>query len=366
MSRARCWITDASRTSMGAFGGRHAAKSAIDLGVDAVTALNVQSPGALVLGNVVSAGLGQAPARQIVSGAELPLETPAWTVNRVCASGLMAAIDASLLLQTGRANSVIAVGAESMSRAPFYDDAARFGTKFGDQTLRDGLFWDGLRDFVDGSSMGAAADALAESEGYTRSEIDEWAAESAERARAVQATESIDGEPDEPLSRCRPEKLPALRPAFDPQGTTTAGNSSPLSDGACALLLSNASTAETDAEILDWHSASGPPAEFVSRPVDAIRALLSSNSLEASDIDLWEINEAFAVVSLHAQKALSLERSQVNARGGAVALGHPLGMTGARLLMTLRQQLIQRGGGTGVACACVGGGEAVAVLIRVG
>lgn len=362
---SRVFVLDGRRTSMGAFGGRHAGRSAVDLGMEAVAALPLGGIGELVLGNVVSAGLGQAPARQVAIGAGLDAKTPAYAVNRVCASGLQAILLAGRGLREG--GRAIAVGAESMSRAPFLDDAARFGRKFGDAALRDALHWDGLRDFADGSAMGVAADALAKAHGYSREECDAWAAESVARARGAvegRLAEIVGDEDDEPLGRCLPEKLGRLRPSFSPDGTTTPGNASPLTDGAAAVLLGT-EPSEGAAEILGWASVSGPPGEFVSRPVDAIRRLLSEHALRSSDVARFEINEAFAAVALHAARALDLDPARVNANGGAVALGHPLGASGVRLVLTLRRQLREAGGGLGIACACVGGGEAVAVLIRV-
>ena len=361
----RVFVTEGKRTAMGAFGGRHAARTAIELAVDAVAALPLDGVEEVVLGNVVSAGLGQAPARQVAIGAGLPATTPAYAVDRVCASGLQAILLAGRGLRDG--GRAVAVGAESMSRAPFLDDAARFGRKFGDAALRDALHWDGLRDFLDGSAMGVAADRLAAAQGYSREECDAWAAESVARARAAaarRAAEIVGDEDDEPLARCLPEKLARLRPAFSPDGVTTPGNASPLTDGAAAVLLAT-EPEDGSAEILGWASESGPPGEFVARPVDAIRRLLAAHDLRPADVDLFEINEAFAVGALHAAWALELDSARVNAEGGAVALGHPLGASGVRLVLTLRRQLIARGGGLGVACACVGGGEAVAVLLRV-
>lgn len=385
-------IVAAARTALGAFGGELASVTAPELACTAIKGLLAEtgvSPDAIDsvgLGCVLTAGLRQAPARQAALHAGLPNSTPCTTVNKVCGSSLQTLIYGYYELMASPAQCVIAGGMESMSQAPYLLPKARFGKRLGHGQMIDHLFFDGLENaYGDNSLMGLYAEKLAEQQNFSRAAIDELAIESTRRA--LQATEkglfqaeitphtistrkgdhTVDE--DEGPKNAKPSKIPTLRPAFSKDGVITAGNSSSLSDGAAALMLMTEQRAselglKPLAKILGFSSHATAPELFTTAPIGAITKLLTQLRLSTTDVDLYEINEAFAVVALAAITELALSPEQVNIYGGAVALGHPLGATGARLLVTLLNQLKQEDKTTGIATACIGGGEALAIAIE--
>ncbi len=385
-------IVGAARTPVGAFLGSLAAVSAPRLGAIAIRAALERSgvaPGdvsEVVMGNVLQAGVGQAPARQASIFAGLPETTPAWTLNKVCGSGLKAVISAAQAIALGDAEVVVAGGMESMSNAPYYDRSARTGVRMGNFELIDGLIHDGLWDVYGQTHMGLCAEACAVSQKIDRAEQDAYALESTTRAIAAakagafkaeivpveiegkKGEKTIVSEDDGPKG-ARPEKIPTLKPVFKKDGTVTAANSSSINDGAAALVLMSAERAAREgrtvlARLTGWGGAARAPLEFTIAPNDAIRATLARAKLTVKDVDLWEINEAFAVVSVANNRLLGLDPAIVNVRGGAVALGHPLGASGARILVTLLHAMKDLGKRRGVASLCIGGGEAVALIVE--
>ncbi|ORE85077.1 acetyl-CoA acetyltransferase, partial [Oceanococcus atlanticus] len=340
----------------------------------------------VIMGNVLSAGQGQAPARQAALAAGLPLATGCTTVNKMCGSGMKATMLAHDLLVAGSASCMVAGGMESMSNAPYLLERARSGYRLGHGRIVDHMFLDGLEDAYDkGQAMGVFAERTADHFSFTREAQDAFAIQSLERALAaassgrfaaeicaVTATSgkselSIDS--DEQPRKARPDKIPQLRPVFRADGTVTAANSSSISDGAAALVLMRASEAEKRAldpiaRIVGHATQAQEPAWFTTAPVGAIQRLLERNQWRNSDIDLWEINEAFAVVAMAAIQELQLPPEHVNIHGGACALGHPIGASGARILVTLLHALKATGGRRGVAALCIGGGEATAMGVE--
>ncbi|TNJ09174.1 acetyl-CoA acetyltransferase [Aeromonas veronii] len=382
-------IVAAKRTPMGAFQGALAEVTAPELGACAIEAalqqsgLRPEQVDEVFMGNVLAAGVGQAPARQALLKAGLPDSVPATTVNKVCGSGMKAVMLAADTIRLGDNRVVVAGGMESMSRAPYLLDNARSGFRMGHQKVLDHLFLDGLQDAYDGQLMGIHAQRSADQAGLTRSAMDEFALASLQRARDAQqagafASELISvyrGESlllaeDEQPGKGRPEKIPTLKPAFGKEGTITAANSSSISDGAAALILMDGATAQAWqvpvlARIVGYQSHAALPDEFTSAPIGAISRLLASLAWSVEEVDLFEINEAFAMVTMLAMSGVGIPHHKVNVHGGACALGHPLGASGARILVTLIAALRQRGLRRGVAALCIGGGEATAIAVEV-
>ena len=385
-------IVGGARTPLGTFQGALSAETAPDLGAAAIRAAVARSgfaPDAVdevLMGCVLPAGLGQAPARQAALGAGLPLSAVCTTVNKMCGSGMKAVMLGHDLLVSGSAAAVVAGGLESMSNAPYLLDRARGGYRMGHGRVLDHMFLDGLEDAYDrGRLMGTFAEDCAGAQGFTRAEQDEYALESLRRARAAVADGSFAAEiapvtakagrservvsEDEGPGRADPERIPSLKPAFRDGGTVTAANSSSISDGAAALVLMRRSDAERQRlrplAIVAGHSSfAHEPALFPTAPVGALRRLSERTGWSLRDVDLFEINEAFAVVALAAMRALDLPHDKVNVRGGACALGHPIGASGARILVTLLHALQGRGLRRGMAALCIGGGEATAVALE--
>jgi acetyl-CoA C-acetyltransferase len=384
-------ILSAARTPIGSFNGSLARVSAPDLGATALEGALDRAGVApdqldeVVMGNVVSAGVGQAPARQAAIGAGVPDAVPCFTVNKVCGSGLKAVMLADQSIRAGDAQVVAAGGMESMSQAPFLLDKARQGYGYGNGTLIDSLFHDGLRDPYSGDAMGVAGDLCAETCGVPRERQDAFSVESYTRAQA--ATENgqfaeeivpvtVKGrrgdtvvEQDEEPARTSFDKIPQLRPVFSKEGTVTAANASTINDGAAALVVASEEWAEANgktplARIVATAQHSQKPVEFTTAPIEAVRAVLDKAGLEMDDVDLFEINEAFAVVALAAQDALGIPHEKLNVRGGAVAVGHPIGASGARILTTLLHAMAETDAKRGLAAICNGGGEATAVIVE--
>ena len=372
-------IAGAARTPMGGFQGELAGITAPQLGAAAIKAvLNGQVPDEVIMGCVLPAGLGQAPARQAALGAGLPVSVPATTVNKMCGSGMKAVMLGYDAIAAGSADMVIAGGMESMSNAPYLLPKARTGLRMGHGEVKDHMFLDGLEDAYDkGRLMGSFAEDAATHYQFTRQMQDDYALASLDRA--LKADFSAEIAPvetragliskDEQPAKARPEKITTLKPAFAKDGTVTAANASSISDGAAALLLARASVAEARgltpvARIVGHASNAEAPAWFSRAPVGAIRKLLEKIGWNIDQVDLFEVNEAFAVVALIAMHDLGIPHEKLNVHGGACALGHPIGASGARIIVTLINALKQRGLKRGVAAVCIGGGEATAVAIE--
>jgi len=391
MSEDPIVIVSSARTPMGGFQGELKELTAPALGAASIRGAIERSrvPAAeiseVLMGCVLSAGLGQAPARQAALGAGLPESVPCTTISKVCGSGLKAVALAHDLLAVGSATVAVAGGMESMSNAPYLLDRARAGYRLGHRQVLDHMFLDGLEDaYQKGRLMGTFAEATATKYGFTRAAQDEFALRSLSRARAaieggrfsaeIVAVSAGRNPPksisvDEQPLKARPEKIPTLKPAFADNGTVTAANSSSISDGAAALVLMRRSEAERRgltprATVRGHTSHAQAPAWFTTAPVGAISKLLERLSWRAADVDLYEINEAFAVVTMAAIQDLKLDPERVNIHGGACALGHPIGASGARLLVTLLAALETHGLKTGIASLCIGGGEAMALAIE--
>ena len=374
-------IVGMARTPMGGLLGELASFSAPELGAAAVKAA-VQEAGTggadqIIMGNVLSAGLGQAPARQAALRAGLDDSTEAVTLNKMCGSGLQAVAMARQALLAGEAETVIAGGMESMSRAPYLMPNYRGGRKFGHDRVFDHMAYDGLEDAYEGLAMGVYADQAAKDYQFTRQTQDAYALETLTRAqnagkegrfkREIIKLESKFGDidTDELPRKAKPEKIPSLKPAFTDGGTVTAANASAISDGAAALVLTTASRAKKPiARIVAQASHAQHPSKFTSAPVPAIRKALDRAGWKVGDVDLWEINEAFAVVPLIAMKELGIPFDNLNVNGGACALGHPIGASGARILVTLLAEMEARDAKRGVASLCIGGGEGIALCVE--
>ena len=382
-------IVSGARTPMGGFLGALADCSATQLAATSIEAtltrasMTADKVDEVIMGNVLSAGLKQGPARQAALMAGLPAATGCTTINKLCGSGMRAVMLAQDQLLAGSAKVVIAGGMESMSNAPYLVPKPRQGLKMGHKSLMDHMFLDGLEDAETGSSMGSFAQTMGDQRGLTRAQMDEFAIRSLERAQqAIQKgwfeAESVPIDlgkkgsitDDEQPGLAKIDKIPKLRPAFAKEGTITAANASSISDGASALLLMQAATAEQLgltplAKLTAQASHSQRPAEFTTAPIQAIEKLLSKTGWSAAEVDLFEINEAFAMVTLLAMIDLDLPVEKVNIYGGACALGHPIGSTGSRIILTLIHALKQTGQQKGVAALCIGGGEATAVAVEV-
>ena len=384
-------IVGAKRTPMGSFQGCLSPVSATVLGSAAIQGalshshLDAGAIDEVYMGCVLAAGLGQAPARQAALGAGLGENVPCTTLNKVCGSGMQAIMLAADQVQLERARVMVAGGMESMSNAPYLLKKARGGYRMGHDQLYDHLFLEGLQDAYSGDSMGIHAQATADEYGLTRTEMDHFAQRSLERAQmAMQAgwfspeitpvtITSPKGDntfySDEPPGRLKPEKIASLKPAFTADGTITAANASSIADGAAALVITREDYAEALqlkplAKIIDYCSHAQSPSAFTAAPIGAIHTLLERQQLQAADIDRVEINEAFASVPLMAMAAIGFSPEQTNIAGGACALGHPLGASGARIVVTLLHSLIRDNKQRGLAAACIGGGEATAILIE--
>lgn len=385
-------IVAAKRTPMGGFQGSLADVSAPQLGATAIRAavaasgLTAASIDEVIMGNVLPAGLGQAPARQATLFAELPRSAGATTINKVCGSGLKAVMLGHDIIRAGSAKTVVAGGMESMSNAPYLLKKARTGMRMGHDAVYDHMMLDGLEDAYEGKAMGCYAQATADDYGLGREAMDAFAISSLTRAQEAIKSGRFDDEItpvtystrkgdvtvsiDEQPGKAMPEKIPGLRPAFAAQGTITAANSSSISDGAAALVLMSESDAKQQgltplARIVGHATHSQAPAEFTVAPIGAMNNLLAKLNWQVEDVDLWEINEAFAMVTMLAIQQMQLDPAKVNVHGGACALGHPIGASGARLLVTLIHALKQRQLSKGITSLCIGGGEAVAVAVEV-
>jgi acetyl-CoA C-acetyltransferase len=385
-------ISSYVRTPIGGFLGRLSSLSATALGAAAAgeavrrARIDPDRVDQIVMGCVLAAGLGQAPARQAALGAGLPETVQATTINKMCGSGLQAAILAHDMLAVGSADVVIAGGMESMSNAPHLLAKHRLGARIGHDRIADSLYLDGLEDaYEPGKLMGAFAEETARERQITRVDQDAYAEESLTRAKSAQAsgafnheiapvevttkTGSLIVERDEQPEKSDVQRIPTLKPAFAPDGTITAANASSISDGAAAVVMSRAATAEelglaVAARVVAHAAHAQAPAEFSTAPVPAIRKVLARAGWSAADVDLYEINEAFAVVALVAMRELAIPRDRLNVNGGACALGHPIGASGARILATLLAALEARNLRRGVAALCIGGGEATAIAIE--
>ncbi|WP_444937562.1 thiolase family protein [Microbulbifer sp. JMSA002] len=384
-------IVGMARTPMGAMQGSLSALSAPQLGAAAIRAaledagVSPADVDEVLMGCVLPAGVGQAPARQASLAAGIPEGTPTTTVNKVCGSGMKTVMMARDALLLGEGKVIVAGGMESMSNAPYLLAKARSGMRLGHGEVKDSMFLDGLENAADGKLMGTFAESTAEKYGFTREEQDAFALESLARAQAAIESGSFAREiapvtiasrkgdvkvdTDEAPGNARPDKIPQLKPAFRKDGTVTAANSSSISDGAAALVLMRKSEAEKRglkvlAVIKAQAQFAREPEWFTIAPVGAMHKLMENSGWSVSDVDLFEINEAFAVVTMSAMRELDLPWEKVNVNGGACALGHPLGASGARILTTLLAAMEKRDVKKGVASLCIGGGEATAVAIE--
>ena len=385
-------IVGAKRTPIGALQGKFNSVAAPQLGAVAIKAALEQAGVKptevedLIFGCVLPAGQGQAPARQAALGAGLDKSTPSTTVNKMCGSGMKAAMMAADELVAGGAKIVVAGGMESMTNAPHLLPKARGGYRYGHQRVLDHMAFDGLENAYDGKPMGFFADKTAEKYGITREQMDGFARVSTERAVSASNSGAFADEiapvtvagrkgdevvsTDETPFTVNVDKIPTLRPAFNKDGLVTAATSSSISDGAAALVMMSESLAKARgakplARIVAYASNAHEPEWFTTAPVGAIRKVLEKAGWKAADVDLWEVNEAFAVVTMAAMKDVGIAHEKVNVNGGACALGHPIGATGARIITTLIYALKNRGLRKGVAALCIGGGEATAIALEV-
>lgn len=384
-------IVNGARTAMGGFQGSLASVTAPELGAvtikEAVARSGLQANDIeeVIMGCVLPAGLKQGPARQAMRQAGLPDSTGAVTINKLCGSGMKAVMQAADMIKAGSAKFVVAGGMESMSNAPYVLTKARSGYRMGHGDVKDHMFLDGLEDAETGRLMGSFAQDMANTKGYTREQMDDFAIRSLKRAQTainegyfadeiVPVTVStrkgdVVIDKDEQPFNANLEKIPTLRPAFAKDGTITAANASSISDGASALVLTSAEQAASKglsplAKIVAYASNSQHPSEFTIAPVGAIQKVLNQTGWSVADVDLWEINEAFAMVTMCPIDEFKLDPEKVNIHGGACALGHPVGSTGSRIILTLIHALKRTGGERGIAALCIGGGEATAVAIE--
>jgi acetyl-CoA C-acetyltransferase len=385
-------ILSGARTPIGAFMGSLSSLTAPQLGSiaikEAIARAGVQ-PDEIeeaIMGCVLTGGMGQAPARQAARGAGLPDGVPALTINKVCGSGMKSAMLAAQAIRCGDNKIILAGGMESMSNAPYVLDKARTGYRMGNGTIIDSMVHDGLWDPYNNCHMGNCGDATSTEFNVTREQLDEFAGESYRRAVAAQESCRLSeeivpvsipqrkGDPlvvdqDEEPKKGDPSKLASLRPAFNKEGTTTAGNASSLDDGAAAMVVCSKSEADRRGakplgRLVGYSSHAQEPQWFTTAPAFAIEKLLKKHNLTVDDIDLFEVNEAFSVVAMVVADKVNIPREKLNVNGGAVALGHPIGMSGARLMITALYELKRRGGRYAVATPCIGGGEATAVLLE--
>ncbi len=384
-------ITSAKRTPVGSFNGALSSLSAAQLGSIAIksvlddTKIDVNLVDEVIMGNVLTAGQGQAPARQAAIYAGLPDKTETLTINKMCGSGLKAVMLAHQAILAGDAEVIIAGGQESMSTAPYLLDKARTGYRLGDGKIIDSMVKDGLWDVFNDIHMGSCAESCARDFNFKREELDEFTIGSYKKALAAQEAGKFKDEivpvtiksrkseiivdNDEEPGNVKFEKIPSLRPVFEKDGVVTAANASSINDGATALMIMTEEKAKELGlkplvEIVAQSSAAKAPIEFTTAPADAISKVLKKANLSKDDIDLFEINEAFAVVSLAVNKLLELNVSKVNVNGGAIAIGHPIGASGARILTTLIYEMKKQNSIFGLASLCIGGGEASALIVK--
>jgi acetyl-CoA C-acetyltransferase len=385
-------IVGAARTPIGAFQGSLASVPAPRLGAVAIKAaleragVQPAQVATVFMGEVLQGGVGQAPARQASLFAGIPKSVPCVTVNKVCGSGLEAVIEGARVIALGEADCVVAGGMESMTNAPYFTHAMRGGARMGNVELKDLMIHDGLWDPYNDMHMGMCGEKCAADFGFSRSAQDEFSIESTRRAQKAQAEGAFKGEiapvevtdkkgnkllvaEDEGPKNAKPEKVSSLKPAFKKDGTVTAASSASINDGAAAVVLMSAERARREgkavlARIRSFGHSARDPIDFPIAPAAAIEQALSRAQLKAADVDLWEINEAFAVVPMANSKLLGLSPDKVNVRGGAVVLGHPIGASGCRLLVTLLYALKDLGKKRGVASLCIGGGEGIAMMVE--
>ena len=385
-------IVGAKRTAIGSFLGQFTGTPTPTLGTAAIAAALAQSGVAadkvdeVIMGCVLPAGLGQAPARQASRGAGIPDAAGCTTINKVCGSGMKAVMLAHDIIKAGSASTVVAGGMESMTNAPHLLNNSRTGIRYGSAEMLDHMAWDGLTNPYDGKAMGVFGDAACARYGYDRAAVDAFSAESARRAQAAQASGAFAGEiaavtvktrkgevvvdRDEEPGKIDLNKIPELRPAFGKEGVLTAASSSKISDGAAALVVMSAEAAAAAgakplARIVAHATHAQAPEWFTTAPVSALKNVLDKAGWSVADVDLFEVNEAFACVAMAPMSDLGIPHDRLNVNGGALALGHPIGASGARLLVTLIHALQARGGTRGVASLCIGGGEATALAIEI-
>ena len=385
-------IVGAKRTAIGSFLGQFTGVPTPALGRAAIQAalaqagLDAGKVDEVIMGCVLPAGLGQAPARQASRGAGIPDAAGCTTINKVCGSGMKAVMLAHDIIKAGSANTVVAGGMESMTNAPHLLNGSRTGTRYGSAEMLDHMAWDGLTNPYDGKAMGVFGDAACAKYGYDRAAVDAFSAESARRAQAAQANDAFAGEiaavtvktrkgevvvdKDEEPGKIDLNKIPELRPAFGKEGVLTAASSSKISDGAAALVVMSAEAAEAAgakplARIVAHATHAQAPEWFTTAPVSALKNVLDKAGWSVADVDLFEVNEAFACVAMAPMSDLGIPHDKLNVNGGALALGHPIGASGARLLVTLIHALQARGGKRGVASLCIGGGEATALAVEI-
>lgn len=384
-------IVGMARTPMGAFQGAFSTVKASTLGAVAIigamdeSGVKAEDVEQVVMGCVLAAGQGQAPARQAAIKGRLGEHVEATTVNKMCGSGMQAAIMVHDAIKAGSINIAIAGGMESMTNAPYLLPKARGGMRMGDQTVVDSMMYDGLTDAYEGGAMGNFADMIASEYQFTREQQDAYAIESVRRAQEAAKDGKFDREIkpvnvkhrkgdilvsiDEGPANARPEKIPSLRPVFNKEGTVTAANASSINDGAAALVMMRKSDAEKGghkvlAEIVSHAAHAHAPAYFTTAPVHAMNKALAKAGWTPDDVELWEINEAFAVVPMIAMQELGLDHDKVNVNGGGCVLGHPIGASGARIMTTLIAEMEKRDSKKGVASLCIGGGEATAICLQ--
>ena len=384
-------IAGFARTPIGGFQGALAGVEATALGSTAISGaladagIEADAIDEVMMGCVLPAGLGQAPARQASLGAEIPQSVPTSTVNKVCGSGMKTVMLAHDQLKAGNGEVIVAGGMESMTNAPYLSPNTRSGARLGHVEMKDHMFLDGLENAYDGKLMGQFAEATAQKYQFTREAQDEFALKSLANAQEAQASDAFTGElsavtvktrkgdvvieSDEQPQKAQPEKIPTLRPAFDKEGTVTAANSSSISDGAAALIVTTADVAaekgmKVRARIVGHASHAHEPEWFTTAPVPATKKLLENIGWSVDDVELWEVNEAFAVVPMAFMKELGIPREKLNVNGGACALGHPIGASGSRIIVTLLNALEKRGLKRGVAAICIGGGEGTAIALE--
>ena len=392
MERKQVVIVGAARTPIGVFQGSLASLPAPRLGAIAIKAalerarVKPEEVSTVFMGEVLQGGVGQAPARQAALYAGLPNSVPCVTVNKVCGSGLEAVIEAARIIALGEADCAVAGGMESMSNAPYFSSQLRGGARMGNVEFKDLMIHDGLWDPYNDMHMGMCGEKCAADFQFSRGAQDEYARESTLRAQKAQASGAFKAEiapveivdrkgsktvvdEDEGPKFAKPEKIASLKPAFKKDGTVTAANSSSINDGAAAVVLMSAERAKREgrpvlARLGEFGHAARDPVDFTIAPADAINQALNRAKLKASDIDLWEINEAFAVVAMANNKLLGLSADKVNVRGGAVVLGHPIGASGCRLLVTLIYAMKDLNKKRGIASLCIGGGEGIALIVE--
>ena len=384
-------IVNGARTPMGGFQGDLADVPVTQLGATVIkeaidrAGIKPEEVDEVIMGNILSAGVGQSPARQAMRLAGVPDATGAVNLNKLCGSGMKAIMDGANAIKAGEFDIIVAGGMESMTNAPYVLPKARGGYRMGDGEIKDTMFLDGLKDAETGKLMGVFAQEMADKLGLTREDMDKFAIASLERAnKAIQEGHFKDEivpvtvktrkgdvviDTDEQPAKANIDKIPTLKPAFSKEGTVTAANSSSISDGAAAVVLMSEEKAKEKglkplARIVAQATNSQHPSEFTIAPIECVKKVLANAGWTKDDVDLWEINEAFAMVTMAAMNANELDHKKVNIEGGACALGHPIGASGARIVVTLINSLKRTGGKKGIASLCIGGGEAVALAIE--